>query len=199
MFPLFYIIFLSIFPSSSFFPYFFVYPYFFFFASFFPLFSYHFLHTRCPYFFFSLFPCFVFFPTTSHSITIHTKLSSFFLFLFIFSFFLYLFSLATLSASFFPFIPSKRTNLKVTHNHTIWFSSIEDREMGLLIGHLRLSPLSSSCFASVVCWFVLPSLCRLSSSPMLLDLFPNQWHAVEMGQIPFFIVQILLLGCKIVL
>ena len=174
MFPLFYFIFLSIFPSSSFFPYFFVYPYFFFLCL---ILSSFFLplppHMMPLLFFFSLFHSFVFFPTTSHSITIHTELSSFFLFLFIFSFFLYPFSLATLSTSFFPFIPSKCTNLKVTHNHTIWFSSIEDREMGLLIGRLRLSPLSSSCFAFVVCWFVLPSLCRLSSSPMLLDLFPT--------------------------
>ena len=71
----------------------------------------------CPYFF-SLFPSFVFFPTTSHSKTFHTKLSSFFPFLFLFSFFLSPFSLATSSASFFPSIPSKHTNLKVTHNHT---------------------------------------------------------------------------------
>ena len=71
----------------------------------------------CPYFF-SLFPSFVFFPTTSHSKTFHTKLSSFFPFLFLFSFFLSPFSLTTSSASFFPSIPSKHTNLKVTHNHT---------------------------------------------------------------------------------
>ena len=37
------------------------------------------------------------------------------LFLFLFFFFLSLFSLTTSSASFFPSIPSKHTNLKVTH------------------------------------------------------------------------------------
>ena len=80
-------------------------------------------HT-CPHFF-SLFPSFVFFPTTSHSRMFHAELSTFFLFLFLFSFFLSPFSLATSSASFFPSIPSKHTNLKVTHNYTIWFSSNE--------------------------------------------------------------------------
>ena len=114
MFPLFYFIFLSIFPSSSsFFPFFsppHTYPYFFFFfISFFPLFPYHFLHTRALTFF-SLFPPFVFFATTSHSRTFHTELSSFFLFLFLFSFFLSPFSLANSSTSFFPSIPSKHTN-----------------------------------------------------------------------------------------
>ena len=120
------------------FPYFilFFYPYFLLFFSFthvpllfflyFLLFSFSLPlppHT-CPYFF-SLFPSFVFFPTTSHSRTFHAELSTFFLFLFLFSFFLSPFSLATSSASFFPSIPSKHTNLKVTHNHTIWFSSNE--------------------------------------------------------------------------
>ena len=115
MFPLFYFIFLSIFPSSSSFfslfshPH--TYPYFFFFfISLFPLFSYHFLHTWALTFFFSLFPPFVFFPTTLHSRTFHTELSSFFLFLFLFSFFLSPFSLANSFASSFPSIPSKHTN-----------------------------------------------------------------------------------------
>ena len=119
--------------------YFFIHIFFFFFLLFFssthaplPFFLYFLLSSfslplpphMCPYFF-SLFPSFVFFPTTSHSRTFHAELSTFFLYLFLFSFFLSPFSLATSSASFFPSIPSKHTNLKVTHNHTIWFSSNE--------------------------------------------------------------------------
>ena len=115
MFPLFYFIFLSIFPSSSSFfslffssthvslLYFFLY---FLISSFFLPLPPH----MGPYFFFSLFPPFVFFPTTLHSRTFHTELSSFFLFLFLFSFFLSPFSLANSFASSFPSIPSKHTN-----------------------------------------------------------------------------------------
>ena len=82
--------------------------------------SFFLLHTRTlTLFFFSFFPLFSL-PLPPHSRTFHRALFlplSFFYYLF--SFFLSPFSLATSSTSFFPSIPSKHTNLKVTQNHTI--------------------------------------------------------------------------------
>ena len=102
-----------------FFPYYyFFYPYNF---LFFPIF---FSSTHVPLLFSFLF--FLFFPYHFLQTLEHSTKLSFFLFLFyLFSFFLSLFSLISSSTSFFPFIPSKHTNLKITHNHTIWFSSNE--------------------------------------------------------------------------
>ena len=95
-----------------FFPLFFspphTYPYFFF--SLFPSFLFFPTTSSTHVPLFSLFPSFDFFPTTSHFRTFRTELGSFFLFLFLFSFFLSPFSLTTLFASFFPSIPSKHTN-----------------------------------------------------------------------------------------
>ena len=116
--------------------------------------------------FFSFSHSFLLFPTTSSKLqnVLESSLSSsFFLFYFYF-FFLSLFSLSTSSAGFFPSIPSKHTNLKVTHNHIIWFSSNEDRERGEIAKGGKL-PLSS---ADLLCLHR-----RLSSFPLLLDIFPT--------------------------
>ena len=127
--------------------------------------SFFLLHTRTlTLFFFSFFPLFSL-PLPPHSRTFHRALFlplSFFYYLF--SFFLSPFSLATSSTSFFPSIPSKHTNLKVTHNHIIWFSSNEDRERGEIAKGGKL-PLSS---ADLLCLHR-----RLSSFPLLLDIFPT--------------------------
>ena len=93
-----------------FFPFFFIHISFFFFSP---------PHTYPYFFLFFLFPLFSL-PLPPHSRTFHKALFlplSFFYYLF--SFFLSPFSLATSSTSFFPSIPSKHTNLKVTYNHTI--------------------------------------------------------------------------------
>ena len=106
------------------------FPYFFFFSSIFPSFFPHFFspsHTYSYSFLFFLLSSF--FPTTSSEFqNIPQSSLSFSFFFYFLSFFLSLFSLTTWFASFVPSIPSKHTNLKVTHNHTIWFSSNEDRE-----------------------------------------------------------------------
>ena len=65
-FPLFYFILFFLIHISFFFSPLHTYPLFFFLISFFPLFPCHFLHTRALTFF-SLFPYFVLFPSTSHS------------------------------------------------------------------------------------------------------------------------------------
>ena len=99
-----------------FFPFFFFFLFitisFFFFSLFYFFPSFFLLHTRTLTFFFLFSPA-----LPPHSRTFHTELS-FFLFLFLFSFFLSQLSLATSSASFFPSIPSKHTNLKITHTTT---------------------------------------------------------------------------------
>ena len=146
------------------------FPYYFFFihiiSFFFPIF---FSSTHVPLLFSFLF--FLFFPYHFLQTLEHSTKLSFFLFLFyLFSFFHSLFSLITSSTSFFPSIPSKHTNLKVTHNHTIWFSSNEDREREGVITKGGKSPPSS---ADLLCLHR-----RLSSSPSLLDLFTtanNMW------------------------
>ena len=146
---------------------------FFFFSPFF------FSSTHVPLFF-SFSHSFLLFPTTSSKLqnVLESSLSSsFFLFYFYF-FFLSLFSLSTSSAGFFPSIPSKHTNLKVTHNHTIDSHQTKIEKGGNCQGRngsdrrlistflppvFRNTPLSS---ANLLC------LHRyLSSSPPLLDLF----------------------------
>ena len=143
-----------------FFPYFFssIFP-----SSFYP--SCFLLHTftLTLFFSFSFFPLFSL-PLPPNSRTFHKALFFSLSFSFFFYFFLSLFSLITSSTSFFPSIPSKHTNLKVTHNHIIWFSSNEDRERGEIAKGGK-SPLS---FADLLCLHR-----RLSSFPLLLDIFPT--------------------------
>ena len=143
---------------------------------------------------FSFFHSFLFFPYHFLQTLEHSWELSFFLFLFLFSFFLSPFSLSTSSASFFPSIPSKHTNLKVTHNHTIWFSSNEDREKGKLpreenrLHHLLIcSAFTTACLPPHRCLISspLPTTCGRNGS--------NRWVFF------FFFNFIIGLLCKIVL
>ena len=113
-----------------------------------------------PYFFFS------FFPSTSSTLQ-NIPHRALFLPL---SFFIFFLPFSAISChficKFLSLYPIKTHKLKDhTHNHTIWFSSNKDREMGLLIGRLCLLPSSS---VDLLCLHR-----RLSSSPPLLDLFPT--------------------------
>ena len=139
-----------------FFPYFFI-----FFHPYFLLFSPLFFSSTHVLLLFSFFPSFLFFSYHFLQSPEHSKKLSFFLFLFLFSFFISLFSPTT---SFFPSILSKHTNLKVTHNYTIWFSSNEDREGEITKG--GKSPLSST---------------NLLCLHRRLSLLYCQWHVIENG------------------
>ena len=169
-----------------------------FFILFFPYFFFFFIHISfffSPFFFsfthvlllFSFFPSFLFFPYHFLRTPKHFTELSFFLFLFLFSFFLSLFSLTTLFASFFPSIPSKHTNLKVTHNHTIWFSSNEDRER-------VKSPREENCIHRLLICSAFTTACLPPDRCLFSSPLPTTCNRNGSDRFFFFLVLISLLG-----
>ena len=118
------------------------------------------LHTSTLTFFFLFSPA-----LPPHSRTFHTKLS-FFLFLFLFSFFLSQLSLATSSASFFPSIPSKHTNLKITHTTTPFDSHQTKIERWVCWSVVSAFCLRRLLICSAFTTACLPPHCCLISSPL---------------------------------